>query len=162
MAGWIGVDLDGTLAEHHHETFDINQIGLPLPAMVDRVRAWRKAGHEVRIFTARVGPTFVKPNTVVTGRQGIVDGAPPHDHEFWRAAPCPVCMTVVLAHEEKTFIDAQRALIERWCEIHIGERLPVTATKDFHMWELWDDRAVQVKLNTGQPLVAEPAGEPTP
>lgn len=50
--GWIGVDLDGTLARYdgwqgpHH-------IGEPVPAMVERVRAWLAEGWEVRIFTAR-------------------------------------------------------------------------------------------------------------
>lgn len=32
----------------------------------------------------------------------------------------------------------------------IGRELPVTATKDFAMIELWDDRAVQVRMNTGE------------
>ena len=36
-----------------------------------------------------------------------------------------------------------------WCVTHIGVELPVTATKDYAMIELWDDRAIQVKPNTG-------------
>jgi hypothetical protein len=43
--------------------------------------------------------------------------------------------------------------IQDWCEKHIGERLEVTNVKDFSMIELWDDRAVQVKINTGMPVV---------
>lgn len=39
--------------------------------------------------------------------------------------------------------------IQDWTEQHFGRRLPVTATKDFAMVELWDDRAVQVIPNTG-------------
>lgn len=49
---WIGVDLDGTLAEwdgwkgHEH-------IGKPIPLMVERVKRWTEMDIEVRIFTAR-------------------------------------------------------------------------------------------------------------
>jgi hypothetical protein len=52
MNGWIGVDLDGTLA--HYEGWQGHlHIGPPVEAMVERVKAWRRAGIEVRIFTAR-------------------------------------------------------------------------------------------------------------
>jgi hypothetical protein len=51
--GWIGVDLDGTLA-----TYDgwrgIEHIGEPVPAMLARVEQWLSEGRDVRIFTARV------------------------------------------------------------------------------------------------------------
>ncbi len=46
------VDLDGTLAEYHGwKGYD--HIGAPIPAMVDKVWAWLRAGDEVVIFTAR-------------------------------------------------------------------------------------------------------------
>lgn len=51
--GWIGVDLDGTLAVYdgwqgpHH-------VGEPIPAMLERVQRWLAEGRDVRIFTARV------------------------------------------------------------------------------------------------------------
>ena len=45
--------------------------------------------------------------------------------------------------------------IERWCVEHIGRVLPVTNVKDFHMIELWDDRAVQVIPNTGLAVRAD-------
>ena len=51
--GWIGVDLDGTLAEYHGWPVD-GSVGPPVPAMVDRVKRWLDDGHEVRIVTARV------------------------------------------------------------------------------------------------------------
>jgi hypothetical protein len=51
--GWIGVDLDGTLAEYHGWK-GIRHIGRPVPAMLERVHAWLREGVEVRIFTARV------------------------------------------------------------------------------------------------------------
>lgn len=51
--GWIGVDLDGTLA-HYDGWKGIANIGDPVPAMMARVRRWLAEGREVRIFTARV------------------------------------------------------------------------------------------------------------
>lgn len=53
MSGWIGVDLDGTLARYEGWVNELH-IGAPVPAMVARVQAWLEAGVEVRIFTARV------------------------------------------------------------------------------------------------------------
>lgn len=43
----------------------------------------------------------------------------------------------------------QRRLVEEWCLRCIGMVLPVTAEKDRHMVELWDDLAVRVLENTG-------------
>lgn len=51
---WIGVDFDGTLVEYHGWA-GWNSFGKPIPAMVERVRAWLDEGKDVRIFTARVG-----------------------------------------------------------------------------------------------------------
>jgi hypothetical protein len=52
---WIGVDFDGTLA-----TYDgwkgPDVLGEPVPAMVERVKAWLEDGEDVRIMTARVSP----------------------------------------------------------------------------------------------------------
>ncbi len=53
MSGWIGVDLDGTLAQYAGWVDELH-IGEPVPAMVDRVKGWLAEGREVRIFTARV------------------------------------------------------------------------------------------------------------
>ena len=102
MEGWIGVDLDGTLAEYT-EWRGIEHIGDPIPPMVNRVKLWLIEGKEVRIFTARAG----------------------HSQ---------------LAHE----------CIKTWCLKHIGQELPITNRKDFQMLEYWDDRAVQVRMNTGE------------
>jgi hypothetical protein len=43
--------------------------------------------------------------------------------------------------------------VEAWCEKHIGKRLPVTDRKDYKMLEMWDDRAVQVRTNTGDRML---------
>ncbi len=53
MIGWIGVDLDGTLAEYHG-WMGIDHIGDPIPAMLERVKTWIDNGVTVKIFTARV------------------------------------------------------------------------------------------------------------
>lgn len=51
--GWIGVDLDGTLAEYTGWK-GRTHIGRPIPAMRVRVLRWLAEGRDVRIFTARV------------------------------------------------------------------------------------------------------------
>ena len=51
--GWIGIDLDGTLAEYDGWK-GVEHIGKPIPSMVKRVKAWIIEGKDVRIFTARV------------------------------------------------------------------------------------------------------------
>ena len=51
--GWIGVDLDGTLAMFD-EWRGIEHIGEPIPLMLERVKKWLEEGQEVRIFTSRV------------------------------------------------------------------------------------------------------------
>ena len=53
MSGWIGVDLDGTLAVYNDFVSETH-IGRPIKPMCDRVRRWLAEGKEVRIFTARV------------------------------------------------------------------------------------------------------------
>lgn len=101
--GWIGVDLDGTLAYYEPKQFP--EIGPPIPKMLTRVKWWLNDGKDVRIMTARV-----------SGKDA-----------YW-----------------------QEKRIQEWCEKHLGKALPVTATKDLDMIELWDDRAVGVVMNTGE------------
>jgi hypothetical protein len=50
--GWIGVDLDATLAHYTHWV-SWNSIGPPVEKMVERVKQWLAEGKDVRIFTAR-------------------------------------------------------------------------------------------------------------
>jgi hypothetical protein len=52
MNGWIGVDLDGTLAKYDGWKGE-RHIGEPIPKMVERVKGWLAEGKDVRIFTAR-------------------------------------------------------------------------------------------------------------
>ena len=62
--GWIGVDLDGTLALTCSNT---REIGAPVAPMLSRVHDWLDQGLDVRIVTARVGASGV------TLRDGTVD-----------------------------------------------------------------------------------------
>lgn len=52
MSGWIGVDLDGTLA-FYDEWKGISHIGEPIPNMLFNVKNWLAHGKRVKIFTAR-------------------------------------------------------------------------------------------------------------
>lgn len=121
--GWIGVDLDGTLA-HYDGWQGREHIGDPITPMLERVLAWLTAGQRVKIFTARVSG------------------------ELSAAA-------------------SSRRYIEAWLERHGIGGLEVTNVKDFEMTELWDDRAVRVVFNTGEPcrgeqvvpVVTEPTGK---
>lgn len=77
--GWIGVDLDGTLAEVFPAR-GIGWIGDPVPSMVQRVKDWVAAGRDVRIVTARVSGTAMREMSsfIDTGRQvefqrGMID-----------------------------------------------------------------------------------------
>lgn len=102
MSGWIGVDLDGTLA-FYDGWKGPDHIGDPVPAMAFRVKKWIAEDKEIKIFTARAS------------------------------------------------VPEQIPYIERWCLKHFGKVLPVTNVKDFGMIELWDDRAIRVRDNEGEP-----------
>jgi hypothetical protein len=129
MSGWIGVDFDGTLAEYG-TWVGASHVGKPIPAMVERVKRWRTEGREVRIFTARMYPFAV----------------------------CLRPQDDVAADQSGGWSDLNRGAYESiqairaWCREHLGEVLPITCVKDYGMVELWDDRAVQVRANTGEPV----------
>lgn len=122
MSAWIAVDLDGTLATYNGWKGE-DHIGEPIPAMVDRVKAWLAERKDVRIFTARMAGH---------GRP-VLDTSPQSLSSEIRTAD------VVTP-------------IEDWCLRHIGQKLPVTNIKDFSMIELWDDRAIAIEHNTGRIL----------
>jgi hypothetical protein len=123
MMGWIGVDLDGTLA--HYEGWKDGKIGRPIPRMANRVKAWLDEGRDVRIFTARAWPLRKVDSTEdLSFTQGSTEREKEAIHEVIN--------------------------IQKWCVEHFGRKLPVTCQKDYAMVELWDDRAVQVIPNTGE------------
>lgn len=57
MSGWIGVDLDGTLAEYKGWR-GTDHIGTPVRRMRIRVVEWLHQGEDVRIFTARTEASY--------------------------------------------------------------------------------------------------------
>lgn len=60
--GWIGVDLDKTLA-HYTEWAD-GHVGEPIMPMVKKVRNLLAQGKEVRIFTARISHPLCTPEHI--------------------------------------------------------------------------------------------------
>jgi hypothetical protein len=60
--------------------------------------------------------------------------------------------TARVSHPDKMLVATITAAIRMWCIENIGAALPVTCVKDTAMLELWDDRAVQVTINTGEPV----------
>lgn len=72
--GWIGVDLDGTLARYDGWVHELH-IGEPVPLMVERVKKWLAEGKTVKVFTARVAPTNAlrREATELQIRTGIVE-----------------------------------------------------------------------------------------
>jgi hypothetical protein len=61
--GWIGVDLDGTLAKSVKSRTG-EEIGVPIHPMVQLVKVWLAHGQDVRIFTARVNPNRGEANAM--------------------------------------------------------------------------------------------------
>lgn len=62
LKGWIGVDLDGTLAHYDNWETHGENIGDIITPMKDRVIEWLGKNIEVRILTARAinGPSEIK------------------------------------------------------------------------------------------------------
>lgn len=71
MGGWIGVDLDGTLAKYGGWVGP-DHIGEPIEPMLARVKAWLIEGKDVRIFTARAGfPDQIPPIVAWMEKHGL-------------------------------------------------------------------------------------------
>jgi NTP pyrophosphatase (non-canonical NTP hydrolase) len=70
--GWIGVDLDGTLA-HYNGWKGPDHIGKPVLKMLERVKLWMAVDkYEIRIFTARAGvPEQIPPVVAWLEKHGI-------------------------------------------------------------------------------------------
>lgn len=52
--------------------------------------------------------------------------------------------------------------VEDWCLEHLGQRLLVTNQKTLDIVEIWDDRAISVRFNTGEFLDANPGQRQVP
>lgn len=68
--GWIGVDLDGTLAHYTHWV-SITHIGAPIAPMVNRVKAWLRSGKTVKILTARINVPGVPSSEIENAKRAI-------------------------------------------------------------------------------------------
>ncbi len=58
-------------------------------------------------------------------------------------------VAIVTARVSRGSLEAEIA-IKDWCLKHLGQVIPITNEKDFQMFELWDDRAIQIIHNTGE------------
>lgn len=74
--GWIGVDLDGTLATYNGWKGQ-DHIGPVVEQMKQRVLFWVGRGMEVKIFTARVSETKTRPEVVKTIKKWLIDNGLP-------------------------------------------------------------------------------------
>lgn len=117
-SGWIGVDLDGTLA--HYEGFQgTEHIGEPIMPMVNRVRGWLSQGKNVKIFTARMHGHGMP---LIGG--GIADVKTPI--EQWCIRHLGACLDVT---NSKDF-----GMIELWddrcIQVEANTGIPVASCKD--------------------------------
>lgn len=77
--GWIGVDLDGTLALYEGWVAP-DSIGEPIAPMVERVKRWLAEGRKVKIFTARVSTdgTLERNREATLAEEAIVEWCMKH------------------------------------------------------------------------------------
>lgn len=68
----------------------------------------------------------------------------------WLAEGREVRILTARVNHDPDVSEDQRAMIEEWCLVHIGQILPVTCSKDYGMEVLYDDRAIQVERDTGR------------
>jgi hypothetical protein len=72
-SGWVGVDLDGTLA-HYDGWKGPDHIGAPIRAMLEHVKDMVARGETVKIFTARASePSQIGPVKAWLKKQGLPD-----------------------------------------------------------------------------------------
>lgn len=134
-AGWIGFDLDGTLAEYHGWMGEQN-IGAPVAPMVNLIRQLHERGVEVKIVTARVSPR---------GQPVSVHLNPYMAESLTVEAPDKMPWAFEIRWGAREFI-------QEWCYRNLGFVPEITHEKDYRMLYLVDDRCVQVEPNTGRIL----------
>lgn len=125
--GWIGFDLDGTIAQYD-DFVSAEHIGKPIPATMALLRNHLERGVEVRIFTARIWPYPIL-------RSEIELFGPLSEEPKLKRATAEAML-------------AAKA-IWKWLADQGLPKLALTTCKDYSMWKLYDDRAVQVEKNTG-------------
>lgn len=122
--GWIGFDLDGTLAKYDG-WHGIDHIGEPVKPMVELIQKLHYQGRRVKILTARIAPRSLEDGTV--GEQYIT--VPNGDGGACR--------------------QYASQYIRDWCHFNLGFVPEIVYAKDHLMIDLYDDRVKQVEPNTG-------------
>ena len=130
--GWIGFDLDGTLAKYD-KWEGVDHIGEPIGPMVDLIKKLHADGKKVKILTARVAPRAepeTKPN--------------PYLENHW-CIENPDSMPWATKQTKWTALE----FIQDWCYRWLKFVPEIVHQKDHLMLELYDDRCKQVEPNTG-------------
>lgn len=141
--GWIGFDLDGTLAKYDGWN-GIDHIGEPIEPMVSLIKVLHAEGKTVKILTARVAPRLCGE----THAQGCRCG---HCEE--EAGKPPVLQEQYLVKLGEDGISVKRTAsdyIREWCQKNLGFVPEIVYQKDHLMIDLYDDRCHQVIPNTGK------------
>lgn len=140
--GWIGFDLDGTLAKYDGWQ-GLDHIGEPIEAMVRLAKKFHAEGKRIKILTARVAPRLCGE----THADGCKCG---HCEE--EASRPPVMQEQYLVELDNHGFSVKRtasSYIREWCDKHLGFVPEIVHQKDHLMLELYDDRVKQVVPNKG-------------
>lgn len=105
-AGWLGVDLDGTLATYSKWTLDI---GEPVPKMVQRVKRWLADGKEVRVVTAR--GTFGSMNERYVQIVKIYDWLKEHVGDSIEVTDKKDCLMIRIYDDRATQVEANEGTL---------------------------------------------------
>ena len=151
--GWIGFDLDGTLAKYDGWQ-GIDHIGEPIEAIVRLAKKFHAEGKRVKILTARVAPRphpeMAKTRYPLYAGDGI--GDVPEYAAGWmlemRKAGHVNDQAEACAFYFKEEWTA-RDFIADWCLENLGFLPEIVHEKDHLMLELYDDRVKQVVPNKG-------------
>ena len=140
--GWIGFDLDGTLAKYDG-WHGLDHIGEPIEAIVRLAKKFHAEGKRIKILTARVSPRLCGE----THADGCKCG---HCEE--EASRPPVMQEQYLVELDGRGFSVKRtasSYIREWCDKYLGFVPEIVHQKDHLMLELYDDRVKQVVPNKG-------------
>lgn len=124
--GWIGVDLDATLAEYHGFV-SVDHIGEPIVPMLNRVKHWLATGRRVKIFTARVdGGQIALADGNEAGRQFVDVEAVKRPIEAW----CLKHLGQVLEITNRKDYGMIQLWDDRCIQVEANTGIPVASCKD--------------------------------
>ena len=151
--GWIGFDLDGTLAKYDGWK-GIDHIGEPVRPMVELIRRMHDEGKVVKIMTARVSPRenpeIAKTRYPLYAGDGV--GDVPEYAARWmlemrKAGHVNDQAEACGFYSKKEW--TARDFIADWCLENLGFLPEIVYQKDHLMIDLYDDRVKQVVPNEG-------------